>query len=1221
MADDDDDPSSSSSSSSTTSFHWPGAIPLSQWIMATAGFAVDDETIVRDFWVVVVDDDDVGSAGRSAKKKKKNQSVTAAAATARVTTTTKTTNTMRFDRSRRESLRSLLRTAVQQWTEQHNIAFSHNNKNKRMMNHLYPQNNQQHRPNKRQKKKNRSKTTTTSNNNNNNEKEQAAAAASAIAKAPALPIVPPFNHRNNNGTTALSTNILCQGFAWQPPYTKPVQRHLNAAVDYWVSSPHCQALHECLGDALLRYLWRFPVLVRLPPAPKALTHAATTTSATTINSSGDGRGGRANGHANNAWQICGPPLHLGTGGGGAIGTGPANHNKKRKRDDDANHNKDNHKDDHEDSHKDHHKDNHKNNHKDENKVKKMDKQTKKKRRRFVYRPVSVPKPLRPQFCLFRKGLLYKGLYTDKVGQNRLDDDAISSSPEALFRTMLTEYSISSTSSSVSSSSSSDHTLSGFLSTNLADNNDLKQPPEQESLWRSVCVKILHHHRRLDYHRLLDRYCPLPESYQQLPLAVLANHSYCSGKQVTEFCQRVLGKLLPLEFWGHEKNRSHFLQQTLPIICTLRRHERFPNQRLVAGLRVRYMKWLMIPTTTTNESSALSDTRRGHALLVQRVTCVLRWWVQRFLWESLLPRLFYATDTELLGKQEIVYYRNPIWSLLRNRALLALVDDPQRPHYERIQHDDVTTTATTVSRLRLLPKSTGVRPIATLHCAMIKSQKSANAQLADAFTVLSHCLTPTTQHYGAGMQGMHELHAKYRSYLLQQRAHMKKNDGTERHLHQRLYFCSMDIRHCYDNIQVDHLLQLLEREVLREPKYMMQKYFVAFANGTVKKRVVVGRPGDCRPFPDVCQGDDDELLFDRAVYIDGAQQQVVSSRDILASVRDHFERNTVVVTGRYGHRYYRQVRGIPQGSVISTQCCNVYYGDMEKRLGLSSLSSASSSSSSSSLLVRMMDDFLLITTDIKERTQFLDRMAQGLPEKGVEIHPDKTKVSGGDDETNHSVAVEECWFPWCGFLFHTTTGHVKLDYTRFYDNGLVAGGLTVRYQYRPGDHLRFQQLLTFCRPRCVPLLFDPAINTIDIRRYNFYQLMAFCAVKTCAYLDALHFVNGSFLSSAINETIIYAYRLIRLRLRHELHDDHVSSSNGGRRPSSSCFLGRTAATWLGRKAWNDVVRYKKGGGPNSVILLELPVLSRQQRGRLERVAACAWKELRVDRLIVATRTDP
>jgi hypothetical protein len=46
MEDADDDPSSSASSSL---HYWPGVIPLSPWIMATAGFAVDEKEIVRDF--------------------------------------------------------------------------------------------------------------------------------------------------------------------------------------------------------------------------------------------------------------------------------------------------------------------------------------------------------------------------------------------------------------------------------------------------------------------------------------------------------------------------------------------------------------------------------------------------------------------------------------------------------------------------------------------------------------------------------------------------------------------------------------------------------------------------------------------------------------------------------------------------------------------------------------------------------------------------------------------------------------------------------------------------------------------------------------------------------------------------------------------------------------------------------------------------------------------
>lgn len=391
----------------------------------------------------------------------------------------------------------------------------------------------------------------------------------------------------------------------------------------------------------------------------------------------------------------------------------------------------------------------------------------------------------------------------------------------------------------------------------------------------------------------------------------------------------------------------------------------------------------------------------------------------------------------------------------------------------------------------------------------------------------------------------------------------------------MYFCSVDIRHCYDNIQVDHLLSLLETAVLQEKEYIIQKYFVAFPNHSVKKRIIVSRPGDYQPFQEGLKTWQEE--FDHGVFIDGVQQHVVSSKDIMETIRSHFETNTVVIDGRYGDRYFRQVKGIPQGSIISTLCCNVYYGDMEKHLGVEGKTSLTHS-----LLARMMDDFLLITTDPNERTQFLDRMSKGIPSKGVEIHPDKTQVS--DDHT--------VWFSWCGFLFDATNGSVKLDYSRFYD-GIVSGSLTVDFQ-NPGAHLQTQQLQTFCRPRCIPLLFDSAINSVFMRFYNFYQLIGFAAVKTMHY-DSLRFTNEAFLSKSIEDVIRFSYRLIQIRLK-----DYVVEP----------FLGSTQAMWIGRKAWNDVARYC-----GHSVTLTLPTLSsRDKRSKLENIAVQAWHGLGVDRLM-------
>lgn len=835
--------------------------------------------------------------------------------------------------------------------------------------------------------------------------------------------------RNNESSSSLETtnrtNLLCQGFAWQPPHTKAIQKHLNAAVDFWISSPDTIALHRAIGDDLLRYLWRFPVLHCIP--------------------SGN----------TNAWQICGAPLHWKA----------RKHPRTAKRP--------------------------------------------RKRRRIEYRSVIVPKPLQPQFCLFRRNLLYKNIFTKHVGHGtRLDSIQ---TPDELMRAMLSEC-----------TSANDQTVESLF---------------MEERWKPVCETILENHDRLDYHRILERFCPLPDKYKELPLSDLVK-SYCSSVTITKFCEAVFNKLLPAEFWGHVKNQEYFLNHTLPTICTLRRHDRFPNHRLVFGLRLKHMKWLQ-----TDDTNSRHDT----ALLEQRVLSTLRWWIQRYLWE-LLPRVCYATDTEFLGKQEIVYYRNPVWALIRNHALKSL------HQYQRLSNPPESLP---VSQLRLLPKATGVRPIATLHCSDVSDQKSANSLLTDAFTVLSHCINPEDS-FGAGMQGMHELHARYREFLL-------KNSTKQ------LYFASVDIRHCYDNIQVEHLLQLLEEKIVTQPEYLIQKYFVMFPNRTIKKRTIVGRPGDYTPFAQGLQGWQKE--FDNGVFIDGVQQIVVSSKDVVDSIRKHFETNTVVVKGKYGDRFFRQIKGIPQGSIISTISCNVYYGDMEKRLRVES------KDFSESLLSRMMDDFLLITTDSSEREKFYSQMSKGIPSRGVEIHPDKTQLSQDDDET----------FPWCGFLFNIKTGEVRLDYSRFHD-GVVSGGLTADFR-NPGAHF-ISQMQTFCRPRCIPLLFDSAINTISNRIYNFYQLVAFAFVKIVLY--DLPFSNERFFSVAIEQTFQFSYRLIEARLRPYSHEAFLDYSN---------------AQWLGCKAWNDVARLSQ-----HAFSLDLPTIHRKRRLMLERIAGQALVDLSLDRLM-------
>ena len=50
------------------------------------------------------------------------------------------------------------------------------------------------------------------------------------------------------------------------------------------------------------------------------------------------------------------------------------------------------------------------------------------------------------------------------------------------------------------------------------------------------------------------------------------------------------------------------------------------------------------------------------------------------------------------------------------------------------------------------------------------------------------------------------------------------------------------------------------------------------------------------------------------------------RDIIALLEEHITENIV----KLGNEYYRQMVGIPQGSVLSAILCSFFYGDLERR---------------------------------------------------------------------------------------------------------------------------------------------------------------------------------------------------------------------------------------------------------------------------------------------------
>jgi telomerase reverse transcriptase len=103
----------------------------------------------------------------------------------------------------------------------------------------------------------------------------------------------------------------------------------------------------------------------------------------------------------------------------------------------------------------------------------------------------------------------------------------------------------------------------------------------------------------------------------------------------------------------------------------------------------------------------------------------------------------------------------------------------------------------------------------------------------------------------------------------------------------------------------------------------------------------------------------------ALLVDQVVHTFEERESLLKLLRSHISNHIIKI----GTNTYRQIVGIPQGSVVSTLLCSFFYGDLERRK-LSHLLTVES------CLIRYVDDFLFITTDIEQAKEFCFLLHRG-----------------------------------------------------------------------------------------------------------------------------------------------------------------------------------------------------------------------------------------------------
>ncbi|KAL8361655.1 hypothetical protein RB601_007468 [Gaeumannomyces tritici] len=671
------------------------------------------------------------------------------------------------------------------------------------------------------------------------------------------------------------------------------------------------------------------------------------------------------------------------------------------------------------------------------------------------------------------------------------------------------------------------------------------------------------HKRCSYSALLQHYCPDP---RLLSTAASEDHESeghntstldlsSPVSHVSAYCQAVLSKIIPNDFWGtgnvQIENKRRFLKHVDHFV-KLRRFETMNLHELKQGFKITEIGWLAPPGAAGQKTSRTDMGKRTEIFLE----------FLYYLFDSLLIPLlrsnFYITESSS-HRSRLFYFRHDVWRSIAEPAMSTLKDkmfDEVRPAEAQ---SILSSRDLGCSQVRLLPKDSGMRPITNLRRRTpLKGSKKAlgpsiNAVLGPVHSMLKLEKELHPSRLGSSMLSVGDLYLRLKVF--------KERLGPR---DKPFFFAKVDVQAAFDTIPQAAILKLMAN-VPSLPRYKVVKHVeieaepVMGGGSTTNPRLSKRWRSAARDAADSSSFMD--MLVDQVarsktdtIFVDSVVQKTHRTQNLIRLLVAHIEQNLV----RIGKKHYRQKVGIPQGSILSSLLCNYFYADLESK-HLRFLQS------DDCLLLRLIDDFLLITTDVDKASRFVEVMHAGVPEYGVSVNPDKTLVNFSLGRGGAAVARPEARsrgeFPYCGTLINCTSLGVRKDRARRpRDPVVVANSLTVDFSRHQGRNFQRKVAAAF-RIQSHLMFFDTAHGSHRAALRNLAAAMAETAAKTWAYVRCLppaRRPRPAIVTAAIDGVAGAAYALLTSRSRRQRFPDYV------------CDLGREQVRGVTLHAFKQVL---------------------------------------------------
>lgn len=605
-------------------------------------------------------------------------------------------------------------------------------------------------------------------------------------------------------------------------------------------------------------------------------------------------------------------------------------------------------------------------------------------------------------------------------------------------------------------------------------------------------RILNRAIQCHYSSIFERYCPNNMKSQSNTIAS-PYHS------IFLFVRKILKCLLPRDFLRF--NQEKILWNVLKMFLIQNKSETFHDLGLI-------FEWQGFKASETGIVSQQKIDSKQYHVIFNLFKIFFVWLFHQFIIPLLADR-FYITETTR-NKNQLVYIRHDIWIMLirehyRNSAKIFT-----KVQFTAIKTFDVLSSKEHgISKfpvLRLIPKDKPgeFRQVVNLCKASNKLRNLHHILSFERKESITNSIVKT-----ASVMSFMEIHQRLLNYL--NRIHINEHKGP-------FYMVSVDIAGCFDSIPHNLLLQSIKK-IIKSDSYTCIKYVNLHKSmGEIRRKFIKKVKRGIHFTSDACADFEGIGVFtDQIIHDHEYRHEMI--RILETHINQHFVQfpNTVNEESKSNKTViYHQKMGIPQGSILSSLLCSIFYDNMDLEYLLEWILD------NDVLLLRYTDDFLCISTDMIKTYKFLEYMKQGIPQFNCFINPNKIRTSFLSEDDSDL-------FQWCGLWLDKKCLNIRSNDDCLHEI-IHPSSVTVYYGRHPYQIL-IQRSKYYLKSRLHHIYLDEKLNSWNTIIKNLSNSLELYAIRVRIYLRKLfratkRVIDANFVILLRDQLIFYILYIAR-----------------------------------------------------------------------------------------------